>query len=80
MTSGEGTGIQIEDQKITKFRQLVKDNMLGLASGVNADNITTLINYVFIVGTYLENSEGNINQEKLAKIMNIFDLHNQTSE
>lgn len=36
--SGYGTGIHIEDTKITKFRQLVKDNMLGLASGVNSDN------------------------------------------
>jgi len=79
VTSGDGTGIQIEKKKICKFREMVKDNMLGLASGVTCENLVNLIKYadVFIVGTYLENFQGNVHEEHLVKMMKMFQLYNE---
>lgn len=83
LTSGEATGMQIKEEKLKKFTELVKCNPLGIASGVTNKNLITSIKHadVFIVGTYIEHYvTGDIVEEKLEEMLKLFQMYNEMLE
>lgn len=73
-TSGNGTGIEANIDKIKKIKELVGvDFPLALASGVSVDNIDTYLPYVdnFLVASSItDNKTEIINSNKLKKLYN----------
>ncbi len=77
-TSGNGTGIEIEKQKIMDIHQVCSNKIkIAIASGINEKNIYELSKYsdIFIVGTSLYDDTFNILDEKVISLYN--KLHNK---
>lgn len=76
-TSGEGTGIEIEKDKIEKIYNKVSEKILvAIASGITSDNILRLRKTcdIFIVGTSITDENGNIIINKLIQLYNALNL------
>ena len=69
-TSGTGTGIAPEEEKIKIMKNAIGSNKLGIASGVNYDNIDKfkLADYL-LVATGVQDSWTELNYEKIFKLI-----------
>jgi hypothetical protein len=72
-TSGNGTGIEINKEKIEKIYNQVSEKILvAIASGITSDNILRLSKTcdIFIVGTSITDKNSNIIINKLTELYN----------
>lgn len=69
-TSGPGTGKPASVEKIEKMKRGVGAKALGLASGVDLDNVSMYLPYVsaFLVGTGIEESFGILDLRKVQEL------------
>jgi predicted TIM-barrel enzyme len=74
-TSGPGTGMAIDTEKLTTLHQALGVKSLALASGVTVDNALGFLPYVhaFLVGTGIESSLGVIDGDKVRKLRGLIE-------
>ena len=69
-TSGSGTGVPPSPEKLRKMRELAPDRPLAVASGVDAENIRVMANYIDIVlaASSIESTFGVFDEAKLSEL------------
>ncbi len=70
-TSGEGTGIAADINKIRLMKQAIGEYPLAIASGITPENISQYLPYVdcFLVATGISDSQSEINPVRLRKLV-----------
>lgn len=82
-TSGKGTGIEAEIEKIAEMSQYAQNKKpLAIASGITANNIDKYLPYVkyFLVGTFIEKGPGIFDKDKIVLLKNKIDNFNKNGE
>lgn len=70
-TSGSGTGIAADVEKVRSLRKGLGEHALALASGITAQNVRDYLPYVqtFLVGTGIEASLGVLDPKKIESLL-----------
>jgi predicted TIM-barrel enzyme len=70
-TSGPGTGLAADVEKVRELRSGLGDHAMALASGVTPENVCSYLPYaqVFLVGTGIEASLGVLDPVKIERLM-----------
>lgn len=71
-TSGEGTGLAADIEKIRRIKNAVGDFPLAIASGISPENIKNYLPFAdcFLVATGISKSWTELDEEKLRELMN----------
>ncbi len=77
-TSGKGTGVAADLDKIIKIREFAKDFPVAVASGINSQNIKNYLPYVncFLVATGISKSFTELDNNKLNELIKIIRAYN----
>ena len=69
-TSGEGTGIAADVDKIRKMKNAISNHPLAIASGVSPENVAEYMPYtdVFLIATKISDSHTELNPAKVRKL------------
>jgi hypothetical protein len=72
-TSGPGTGIPADFEKLDSMRRALGDNPLAIASGVDPDNVAAHLRYVthILVATGISKSFHEFDEDKLERLIGI---------
>jgi hypothetical protein len=72
-TSGDGTGIEINNEKLINVYNLVaKNSLIAVASGISSTNIKKISKYcnIFLVGTSVTDQDYNVIVDKVIELYN----------
>lgn len=72
-TSGRGTGVAIEPEKVRIMREAIGDHPLAVASGVTPENVHHVLPYVdaYLVATGIERSFGRLDEGRTRALAEI---------
>ena len=72
-TSGDGTGIAADVEKIQLMKEAIGDHPLAIASGITPENVEEYIPYAdcFLVATGVSNSHTELNPDRVRKLAQI---------
>ena len=72
-TSGNGTGMAADIDKIRKMKQAIGDHPLAIASGITPENVSEYIPHTdcFLVATGISDSHTELNPARVRKLANI---------